>query len=394
MKLEAAIALVAGDYGPSPGMLANIVFRFVLNLTAAIACWVPMRLFHKSGELSGTAMVVAMALLNLYYAVNAAIWHDDDIGSWPKGYGWCDIQLVSWIPLETLNSAAICAVVQNISKQVSLVRASELTSEEKRRNQTSQALIIFPVPLLQAILYYFVIPMRYNISGIIGCQAVFEANWVFLVFFILPCPVFAVAAAYFAGDLKLLPLFERTVTNLLPLALTWWRYRKINATFRRALSSSCHLSSKTGGARTKRKLYFMALTIVAPYCPMQLVFLFNNVRLGWPWAKPYSLADLHVSGWDDIDYAPSTVVAFVSMYINYIAALEVVVFFLYFGGSEEAHEMYRRYLRALGLGKVFPAINKQWQPPERPTSSVRSLWPRAKSIYSPTMSTHSLSRWG
>lgn len=208
MKLEAAIALVAGDYGPSPGMLANIILRFILNLAAALACWVPMRLFHKNGELAGTAMVVAMALLNFYYALNAVIWHNDDIGSWPKGYGWCDIQLVSWIPLESLNSAAICALMQNIANQVSLVRASELTNEERRRKQISQALVIFPIPLLQAILYYFVIPMRYNISGIIGCQAVFEANWVFLVFFILPCPMFAVAAAYFAGDSVSLPLFR------------------------------------------------------------------------------------------------------------------------------------------------------------------------------------------
>lgn len=208
MKLEAAIALVGGDYGPTPGMLANIIFRFILNLAAAVACWVPMRLFHKNGELAGTAMVVAMALLNFYYALNAVIWHNDDIGSWSKGYGWCDIQLVSWIPLETLNSAAICAVTQNIANQVSLVRAAELTSEERRRKQISQALIIFPMPFLQAILYYFVIPMRYNISGIIGCQAVFEANWLFLVFFILPCPVFALAAAYFAGDTKFLPLLD------------------------------------------------------------------------------------------------------------------------------------------------------------------------------------------
>lgn len=136
----------------------------------------------------------------------------------------------------------------------------------------------------------------------------------------------------------------------------------------------------------------MALTIVAPYCPMQLVFLFNNVKLGWPWAKPYSLADLHGPGWEGIDYAPSTVVTFVSMYINYIAALEVIVFFLYFGGSEEAHQMYRRYLRALGLGKVFPMVDEKWQSSERPSSSVKSLWPRAKSISSLATSTHSRSR--
>lgn len=136
----------------------------------------------------------------------------------------------------------------------------------------------------------------------------------------------------------------------------------------------------------------MALTIVAPYCPMQLVFLFNNVKLGWPWGMPYSLADLHVPGWSSIDYAPSTAVTFVSMYINYIAALEVAVFFLYFGRSEQAHEMYRRYLRALGLGRLFPALTETYHPHDRSASSVRSLWPRAKSISCTFTSIHSRSR--
>lgn len=202
MRLDAAIAYVGGDQDPTPGMLANIIFRFIINLAAAVACWVPASLFHKNGELAGTAMVIATAILNFYYAVNAVIWHDNDFGSWSQGHVWCDVQLLSFIPLETLNAAAICAVMQNISNQVSLMRSSGFTSKEKTRKNVLQALIIFPIPALQAILYYFTIARRYNISGIIGCQAVFTGNWVFLTFFLLPCPIFAVAAAYFAGESK------------------------------------------------------------------------------------------------------------------------------------------------------------------------------------------------
>lgn len=199
MKFEAAVDFVGDDYGPSPGMITNIVFRFILNLGAALACLIPMRLFYRNRELAGTAMVIATAMLNFYYGVDSIIWPNNNIETWFKGYGWCDTQLVLWIPLETINSAAICAVMQNIANQVSLMRASGLTSHEKRRKHLVQALIIFPVPALQIILYYFSIGMRYNISGIIGCQAVFQTNWVFLVLFVLPCPIFAVAAAYFAG---------------------------------------------------------------------------------------------------------------------------------------------------------------------------------------------------
>lgn len=207
MKFENAIDYVGDNHGPSQGALVNIIFRFILNLGAAMACWIPMNLFHKNGEFAGTAMIIAIAVLNFFYAINAVVWPNNDIASWTKGYGWCDIQLILWVPLETLNAAAVCAVMQNIADQVAIVRASGLTGQERRRKHIIQAFIILPVPMLQIILYYFVIAMRYNISGIIGCQAVFDPDWVFLVFFILPCPMFAISAAYFAGKLKRFSLF-------------------------------------------------------------------------------------------------------------------------------------------------------------------------------------------
>lgn len=207
MKLEDAIKFVGVDYGPSTGQLINIIFRCTLNLISAVACWMPMRLFYKNRELAGTTMVIAIAILNFYYFVNALIWPNNNIAGWSKGYGWCDIQLASWVPLETLNAAAVCAILHNVSNQVALMRASGLSGKEKRRKHLIQALIIFPIPVLQLILHYFVIAIRYNISGVVGCQAVFDGDWVFLVFFILPCPMFSAVAAYFAGkpDISVLP---------------------------------------------------------------------------------------------------------------------------------------------------------------------------------------------
>lgn len=137
----------------------------------------------------------------------------------------------------------------------------------------------------------------------------------------------------------------------------------------------------------------MALTIVVPYCPMQMIFLFNNIRLGLPWTKPYNLGQLHSPGWDRLDYAPSTSVSFTSMYINYIAVLEVIVFFIYFGRTKEAHEMYREYLRALGLGRVFPSLNEEWRPSDRTSATTfKTLWSRAKSVSSSFAHTRSSSR--
>lgn len=393
MKFEDAIVSIGDDTGSSRGMIANIIFRFILNLGAAFACWIPMRLFYRNRELAGAAMVTATAILNFYYGVDSIIWPDNDVQAWFKGYGWCDIQLILWMPLETMNAAAICAVMQNIANQVSLMRASGLTGHEKRRKHIIQALIIFPMPALQATLYYFTIGMRYNISGIIGCQAVFQNNWVFLVFFLLPCPMFAVAAAYFAGESTAFALFEAAqVTNHDSIALTWWRYRQIDAACRRTLYDSGNCGAQGRSARTRRKLYFMALTIVAPYCPMQLIFLFNNLRVGWPWSRTYDLAQLHASGWDTIDFSPSTAVSFVSMYINYVVFLEVVVFFIFFGGTKDAHEMYRKNLRVLGLAKLFPRLNEEWHPSDRTPTSFRALLSRTRNISSFFNKTHLHSR--
>lgn len=362
MKLEDAIAFVGGNYGPSNGQLVNIVFRCMLNFASGVACWVPMRLFYKNGELAGTTMVIAIAILNFYYFINTLIWPNDDIASWPKGYGWCDIQLASWVPVETLNAAAVCAILHNVSSQVSLMRASGLSGNEKRRKHLIQALIIFPIPVLQLVLYYFVIAIRYNISGIIGCQAVFDGDWVFLVFYLLPCPVFAAIAAYFA-------------------ALTWWRYRQIDATSQQALWNSGNSSVQARNARTRQKLYFMTLTIIAPYFPLQMAFMYSNIHQGMPWSKPYNLSQLHFPGWTTtIDYSPSTIVPFTSMYINYVAVIEVIIFYLYFGRSKDAHDMYRKYLRALGLGKIFPKLNEEWFPSDRPPASLSSIWTHTKSL--------------
>lgn len=178
------------------------------------------------------------------------------------------------------------------------------------------------------------------------------------------------------------------------VVLAWVRYRRIDVVSRKALSCAGNGGNQARAARTRRKLYMMALTIVIPYCPMQMIFLFNNIRLGLPWTKPYDLGQLHSSGWSRLDYAPSTRVSFTSMYINYIAVLEVVVFFIYFGRTKEAHEMYRDYLRALGLGRVFPSLNGEWQCSNHQSSTTfKTLWTRAKSASSSIARTQTSSRY-
>lgn len=199
MRLEDAIDYIAGDYGPSPAKLVDIIMRCILHFAAVVACVVPMHLFCRSGELAGATLVASGAIKNLYHFCNTITWYNADIANWPRAYGWCDIQSATAVPLETLVAASTCAILRNVSNSIVSLRAAALRKSEKRRKNIIHALLIFPVPLLQVILYFFVIRKRYNISGTIGCQAVFQTNWVFLVFFILPCPIFAFCAGFYAS---------------------------------------------------------------------------------------------------------------------------------------------------------------------------------------------------
>ncbi|KAG6364549.1 hypothetical protein INS49_006151 [Diaporthe citri] len=359
MHLEQAIDYVGGNYGPSTGQLLNIICRSILHFAAVVACLVPMQLFCRSGELAGATLVISGALMNLYHFTNTLTWHNDDIANWPRGYGWCDIQLASAVPLETMVAASTCAILRNVAIQISSLRATTLTGSEKRRKNLAHALIIFPVPLLEGILYFFVIKMRYNISGIIGCQAIFQTNWVFVVFFLLPCPIFSLCAGYYA-------------------VITWWRYKQIDTESRESLWNSSNPGARARNARARRKLYFMTLTILTPWLPMQLVFLYNNISAGMPWSEPFDLPSVHSDGWNQIDYAPISTVPWIHLYGTYAYAFEVLIVFLYFGLTKDAHDLYREYLRTLGLGKIFPKLNEEYFPSEQPPSSLSSMWSRAK----------------
>ncbi|POS81545.1 pheromone receptor-1 [Diaporthe helianthi] len=359
MRLEEAIDYVGGDFGPSNVQLINIILRCILHFAAVVVCVVPMHLFCRSGELAGATLVASGAMVNLYHFCNTITWHNDDVANWPLAYGWCDIQLASTVPLETLVAASTCAILRNVSNSIISIRTTALMKSERRRKNLFYAFLIFPIPLLQVILYFFVTGQRYNISGIIGCQAVFQTNWVFLIFFILPCPIYALFAGYYAIS-------------------TWWRYRRFDNESRENLwSSMSDSSAQSRSTRARRKLYFMTLTIITPWLPLQIMFLFNNIQTGWPWAAPFDLQSVHASGWNQIDYTPATAVPWAHMYGTYAYSLESLIVFLFFGLTKDAHDLYRGYLRALGLGRIFPKLNGEYFPSPQPPSGLNSVWSRA-----------------
>lgn len=136
----------------------------------------------------------------------------------------------------------------------------------------------------------------------------------------------------------------------------------------------------------------MTLTIIAPWLPLQLVFLYDNIRSGMPWDGPFDLPSVHPEGWNQIDYSPISTVRWSHMFGIYSYALEALIVFLYFGLTKDAHDLYRDYLRALGLAKFFPKLNEEYFPSDRPRASLSSMWSRARKASNFAPSTHTTQR--
>ncbi len=197
-----------GD-GPPPynaSLTANLACRLILGPVALLASWVPFRLLWRNGELAAAVMTATNAILVLFLVVNAAIWHSGDQSHWWLGYGWCDIQMYTQFAMTTVYGACVCAIMRRLAKQVGLTRVAGLSATERRNRVLVQSLIIFPVPLLQVILTFLVQAQRYTIMPVNGCGKAYDPDVIYLVFFVLPSPVFTAFACYYACRTSLRPL--------------------------------------------------------------------------------------------------------------------------------------------------------------------------------------------
>lgn len=169
----------------TPALTANLVFRVLLGIMANIICIVPLRLLYTNGELAAFVFIVNLMFKNILTVVNALIWRDDHVESWWPGYGFCDVS--AFLHNFTLGLFATCllAITRNLAIQVGLMRANPLTVREKRRKNLVQALIMFPLPLLQLVLTWLLTAQRYAVGTLIGCSWIGYGAWPYLVFFLL-----------------------------------------------------------------------------------------------------------------------------------------------------------------------------------------------------------------
>lgn len=183
----------------SASLTANLVCRVTLAIIANLACLVPLRLLYKNHEFAAVVYIVTVMVKNLETILHSLLWSNDDLESWWPGYGLCDATPYVHNFCLGLFNTTLLAIMRSICQQVGFLRANPLTVREKRRRNLVQALIMFPLPLIQAALTWPLTVQRYAVGTLIGCAWVGYPTWQYLVFFIIAPAVVALVTAGYAG---------------------------------------------------------------------------------------------------------------------------------------------------------------------------------------------------
>lgn len=356
------IVLGNPDLSYDPRLMANAVCRIIFGTIFVIASWIPLRLLWRNGEFAASIFVINNDLLALFFIVNAMIWHNNDMEHWWLGGGWCDIQQYCVWQMTTLYASSVCAIMRQLAKRVGVARMAEYTAAQKRNQVLIQAAIIFPVPLLQVLIASMVQTKRYSITAVRGCGNFYAPDVIFLVFLVLPAPVFTVTAVVFACKSMGCPSLSLDTTsplNIKHAGITYFRYKKVEQSIRFAHNSNSASSAASRSRRTKRKLYTMTCSILLVYTPFQIFFLGSNIRQGWPWSLPGAFRQHYV---DKIFLIPYGLSGWIEMNMAYVSIVTIAVVFLFFGTGKEALNIYRRILLALGLSRLFPSLQHEWDP--------------------------------
>lgn len=121
------------------------------------------------------------------------------------------------------------------------------------------------------------------------------------------------------------------------------------------------------------RLFFLNFTMLLIILPIQCFVVYYNTWLSFPW-HTYTWSAVHSPEWGVIVKVPTHGQAFFDRWVPIAASCLVFVFF---GCGKDANELYRAFLRFLGLGRCFPCI----LPENRRASMAGSTGSRVKLLF-------------
>jgi len=115
----------------------------------------------------------------------------------------------------------------------------------------------------------------------------------------------------------------------------------------------------------------MCTSILVPFLPMQLFWLYFNISLGLASLKPYNFGQIHnPATFNLVTFKTSKGISPLEINGNYMAIITVLPIFFWFGFTKEAVNTYRVYCLNVGLGKYFPKLHEEYEPDRSRTSNA------------------------
>ncbi|KAL6692637.1 pheromone A receptor domain-containing protein [Trichoderma pleuroticola] len=307
----------------TPSLTANLVCRVFFGILANLVCLIPLQLLYRNGEFAAVVFILNVELENLRNIVNALIWRNDDVESWWPGYGLCDVDAFLHNFCISIFATCLLAIMRNLAIQVGSLRANPPSRREKRRRNIIQALIIFPLPLVQVAWTYPLAQQRYYVGTLVGCYWPNASAWPSIVFEILPQAVVSLVTAGYA-------------------IFIYIRFRQITKSTQSALSSNplAHVRNQ----RARRRLYLMVISILIPFLPVILALAAINIINAMP-LQPFDFKAIHDNEralpWSAIIFLPSSQIGWKFMNICYVPIITAIPIFVFFGMTKDAMNSYR-----------------------------------------------------
>ncbi|ORY87778.1 pheromone A receptor-domain-containing protein [Protomyces lactucae-debilis] len=318
-------------------MIHNAGFA-AINYIASVIILIPMPFHISNRNLAVCCLFATISFGCLFTAVNATVWQELK-NPVPTGPGYCDVAIRFLDVMQIICLGCGLAILRYLSGILRSRGASATSHVNKTRQALTDLAIIYTLPVLALMVQgLFLNPNRYLIQPTFGCRMALP-NTKLTVIYLLPSPILALACAVYA--------------ILIILAL----YKK-----RKEFQEILHMSQSGLSSARFIRLFVLAFGALAFFVPLAIVESyqkFNHFVGPGAQTAPYNLKELSPFWKNDkgkiaIFYGVADKVSF----LYYVFPLSAFFFTAMFGVGREANKAYKRWARAVGLGKVVDRVEK------------------------------------
>jgi pheromone a factor receptor len=315
----------------------------VLATLACILC-LPILVHHiQSRNLTASVLIVWIVLENVFNVINPLLWPTKDfVNAW-DGVGLCDVESKFRLAASIGDVGALVCICRHLAGILNTEQIVLIPSPAQRRRRIAiEMALCFGFPVYMMIAGYIVQSGRYYIFAIAGCVPMLDSSWPSIILVLVwPGVMWMVAAGYCSIIIHRLIKYRRQVSSML---------------------SSPH--SRYNQSQFIR-LFAMATALIVIFLPVALyIFALNlsfpAMRKTYSWSRVHNWTPAYLMH----SYGGETFDCWVEVVTGYVV-------FVAFGFGRDALLTYRRVLRYLGLGKIFPRLDHSGDQDVRGT--LRSL---------------------